>query len=148
MAKHAAQLVTRLTPLQRKMLAELAVASRLSPDHGSPEATQLCSTWRKTAVALAERGLITITHLPRTEADGPRGRAKSRAEITEAGLDWVAHPEEEQRALRLLRQLEELWPETLELLDCGGAGIAVVHAGSKRARPGILKRVLIPMRKR
>lgn len=146
-AKHAAQSVTRLTPLQRKMLTELDVASQLSPDHGSPEATQLCSTWRKTAVALAERGFVTITHLPRTEADGPRGRAKSRAEITDDGRDWLAHPDDEQRALRLLEQLGEAWPATLELFVDRGGGIVVVHVRDKGDRPATLSRVCLPLRK-
>jgi hypothetical protein len=146
-AKHAAATVIRLTPNQRAMLTELGVASQLSPDHGSPEATQLCSTWRKTATSLEERRLVKLTDLPRTEADGPRGRAKSRAEITDAGRDWLAHPQDEQRALRLLEQPEDLWPSTLELFVDRGGGIVVVHARDKGARPTTLSRVFIPQRK-
>jgi hypothetical protein len=147
MAKHAAAAVMRLNPAQRTMLTELGVASQLSPDHGSPEATQLCSTWRKTATALEERGLIKITDLPRTEADGPRGRSKSRAEITDDGRDWLAHPDDEQRALRLLEQLEEAWPATLELFVDRGGGIVVVHVRDKGDRPVTLSRVDLPLRK-
>lgn len=147
MAKHAAATVMRLNANQRAMLTELGVASQLSPPHGSPEATQLCSTWSKTATALAERGLIKITDLPRTEADGPRGRSRARAEITDDGRDWLAHPDGEQRALRLIEQLEEAWPATLELFIDRGGGIVVVHVRDKGDRPVTLSRIDLPRRK-